>query len=62
MDKALMWLSFGARMVWAVNPQSRSVDDYRPGERTISLTESDTLDGLDILPGFTCLVSDLFGF
>ena len=62
MDKALMWLSFGARMVWAVNPQSRSVDIYRPDERTVTLTETDTLDGLDILPGFTCPVADIFSF
>ena len=62
MDKAIMWLSFGARMVWAINPESRSVDVYRPGERTLSLTETDILDGLDILPGFTCPVGDLFGF
>ena len=62
MDKALMWLSYGARMVWAVNPESRSVNVYRPGERTITLTESDTLDGLDILPGFTCPIADIFAF
>ena len=62
MDKALMWLSFGARMVWAINPESRSVDVYRPGERTVTLTETHTLDGLDIIPGFTCPVADIFGF
>ncbi len=62
MDKAIMWLSFGARMVWAVNPQSRSVDVYRPDERTVTLTETDTLDGLDILPSFTCPVADIFSF
>ena len=62
MDKALMWLGYGARMVWAVNPETRSVDVYRPGERTITLTESDTLDGLDILPGFTCPIADIFAF
>lgn len=62
MDKALMWLSFGARMVWAVNPETRSVDVYRLGERTITLTEGDILDGFDVLPGFTCAVEDIFGF
>ncbi len=62
MDKALMWLSYGTRMVWAANPESRSVDVYRPGERTVTLTESDTLDGLDILPGFTCPVANIFAF
>lgn len=47
-------------MVWTVNPESRSVDVYRPGERTTTLTEDDTLDGLDILPGFTCPIADIF--
>ena len=61
MDKALMWLSFGARMVWAVNLQSRSVDVYRVGERTVTLSEGDMLDGLDVVPGFTCAVGEIFG-
>ena len=62
MDKALMWLNFGVRMVYVVNPASHSVDVYRPNERTQTITEADALDGLDILPGFTCPVSDIFGF
>ena len=62
MDKALMWLSYGTRPVWAVNPGSRTVDVYRPGERTVTLGVDDALDGLDVLPGFTCPVSDIFDF
>ena len=62
MDKALMWLSYGTRLVWAVNPGSRTVDVYRPGERTATLGVDDALDGLDVLPGFTCPVSDIFDF
>jgi Uma2 family endonuclease len=62
MDKALMWLSYGTRLVWAVNPGSRTVDVYRPEERTVTLGVDDALDGLDILPGFTCPVSDIFDF
>ena len=61
-DKALMWLSYGARMVWTVNPESRSVDVYRPGERTITLQESDTLDGMTVLPGFQRTVREIFDF
>lgn len=61
MDKALMWLSYGARMVWTVNPESRSVDVYRVGERTVTLSECDMLDGLDVVPGFTCAVGEIFG-
>ena len=59
-DKALMWLSYGVSLVWAVNPDSRSVDVYRAGRAASTLLESDTLDGLDALPGFTCAVSDVF--
>ncbi len=62
MDKALMWLSYGVRMAWVVKPQSRSVDVYRAGERTITLTEGDSLDGLDVLPDFACPIADIFGF
>ena len=61
-DKALMWLSYGARMVWTVNPESRSVDVYRAGERAVTLREADTLNGLDILPGFDLPVRDIFDF
>ena len=59
-DKALMWLSYGVSLVWAVNPDTRSVDVYRAGRVTSTLLESDTLDGLDALPGFTCAVSEVF--
>ena len=59
-DKALMWLSYGVRLVWVVNPDARRVDMYRPGHAASTLTENDTLDGLDALPGFTCAVSEVF--
>ena len=59
-DKALMWLSYGVRLVWVVNPPTRSVDVYREGRTVATLTESGALDGLDTLPGFTCAVSDVF--
>ena len=62
MDKVLMWLSYGTRLVWAVNPGSRTVDVYRPEERTVTLGVDDALDGLDVLPGFTCPVNDIFDF
>ena len=61
-DKALMWLSYGARMVWTVNPESRSVDVYRAGERAVTLRDPDALDGIDILPGFDLPVRDIFDF
>ena len=58
--KARMWLRYDVRLVWVVLPQTRSVDVYRPGHAVTTLTEQDTLDGLDVLPGFTCPVSTVF--
>ena len=59
-DKALMWLSYGVRLVWVIHPDTRTVDVYRSGHAATTLTEDDTLDGLDALPGFTCGVSEIF--
>ena len=59
-DKALMWLSYGARLVWVVYPETRTVDAYREGGAVSTLTEDGALDGLDALPGFICPVADLF--
>ena len=59
-DKALMWLSHGARLVWVVHPETRTVDAHRAGGDAATLTQDDALDGLDALPGFSCTVRDLF--
>ncbi len=60
-DKAHMWLNHGVRLVWVVKPETRTVDVYRPGEPIATLGERDALDGLDVLAGFTCDVSAVFG-
>ena len=59
-EKAQMWLSFGVRLVWVVRPQSRTVDVHRPGEPVITLDDTQSLDGLDVLPGFACPLTDIF--
>ena len=60
-DKARMWLSHGVRLVWVVDPAARSIDIHRPGEATVTLAEGGALDGGDVLPGFACEVSAVFG-
>ena len=60
-DKALMWLRYGARLVWVVYPEARAVDVHREGRPVAALGENDALDGLDVLPGFSCPVRDVFG-
>ena len=60
-DKAHMWLNHGVRLVWVVQPETRTVDVYRPDREIATLGEQDALDGLDVLPGFTCEVRAVFG-
>ena len=60
-DKALMWLRYGVRLVWVVRPDERRVDVHRDGHPVAMLTESDALDGQDVLPGFSCPVREIFG-
>ena len=60
-DKAHMWLNHGVRLVWVVQPETRTVDVYRPDGEVATLGEQDALDGQDVLSGFTCEVSGLFG-
>ena len=59
-DKAWMWLSYGVRLVWVVQPDTRTVDVYRPGRAMVTLDEGDTLDGEGVLLGFTCAGREVF--
>ena len=59
-DKARMWLSYGVRLVWVVHPDTRTIDVHHPEHKVSTLTETDALDGADVLTSFSCPVSDLF--
>ena len=58
--KARMWLKFGARLVWVVHPERRTVDVHRASHAVVTLSDANSLDGLDVLPGFTCQVWAVF--
>ena len=60
-DKARMWLSHGVRLVWAVHPDTRTIDVHRADGPVATLGEDGALDGLDALPGFACEVGAVFG-
>jgi Uma2 family endonuclease len=47
-------------VVWVVNPTARGVEVHVPGQAVQTLSEQDTLDGGEILPGFTLLVGEIF--
>jgi Uma2 family endonuclease len=51
----------GVRLVWYVDPKSRTVTVYTSVDQSSVLTVEDTLDGGDVLPGFELPLVDLFG-
>jgi Uma2 family endonuclease len=54
------YLADGARLIWVFNPQSRKVTVHAPDlENPIVI--KDTLDGGDVLPGFTLDLQQFFG-
>lgn len=55
------YLFYGVPLVWLVDPETRTVTEYRGTMRGTELDEADTLDGGDVLPGFSCKVAELFG-
>ncbi len=54
----------GVRLVWIVNPFSRTVDVYRhkEGVKLQRFVEGEELDGEAILPGFKLLVNTIFDY
>jgi Uma2 family endonuclease len=59
-ERVEMWLDAGARMVWVVNPEWRSVTVYRSATDIKTLTEKDGLEGEEVVPGFLCRIRDIF--
>jgi Uma2 family endonuclease len=53
-------LRAGVRLVWVVNPASRTVWVRRADGTSATFHEQDELTGEDVLPGFRCRVGDLF--
>jgi Uma2 family endonuclease len=58
--KVMEWLMAGCSMVWVVNPGCRTVTVYRSFTDIRILTGDDVLDGAEVIPGFQCVISDLF--
>jgi Uma2 family endonuclease len=60
--KTAIYLRAGVRLIWNIWPKARSIEVWRQGAAHIPtsvLNENDHLDGLDVIPGFQCLVRDL---
>ena len=49
----------GVKLVWVVNPNSRTIRIHRPDHSVTELTDNDTLTGESVLPDFAVAVRDL---
>ena len=59
-EKAFAYLDGGTRLVWVIEPGSKTVIVYRSGTDITLLTREDTLTGEDVVEGFTCQVAEFF--
>jgi Uma2 family endonuclease len=57
--KALAWLDAGVRLVWVVDPETRTVTVYRRDGVSV-LRAEDVLEGEDVLPGFALPLEELW--
>ena len=58
--KVADWLAAGTKIVWVVDPERREVRVYRQDGGLSVLGSNDSLDGEDVLPGFTCPLVQVF--
>jgi Uma2 family endonuclease len=62
--KVREYIAAGTRLVWTVYPDEKTVYVFRPAEgaelRVQQFGLDDTLDGGDVLPGFTLPVREIF--
>ena len=58
--KTLLWLSYGAKQVWVVNPKDHTVRVHRSPTDTTTFSGSDYLEAPDLLPGFRLSLDRIF--
>lgn len=58
--KVAMYLEAGVRLVWLVDPLEQTVTVFRTGATPEKLDVTMTVDGGDVLPGFSAPVAEMF--
>lgn len=51
--KMAEYIAQGVRLAWLIDPETQTVEVHRPGRDVEVLTKPASLDGEDVLPGFT---------
>jgi Uma2 family endonuclease len=59
-EKIALYFAAGTRLVWVINPRRRTAAVYSSPTEVRILAEQDSLDGGEVLPGFSYELSKLF--
>ncbi len=59
-EKVADWLSAGTRLVLIANPQGRTVTVRRSEREALNFSEEKTIEGGEVVPGWTLPVADVF--
>lgn len=59
-EKIEDWIQAGIKLLWIVDPKLRTITVYRSLTDVATKTAVDILEGEHVVPGFRCLVSDIF--
>ena len=57
--KIIEYLNAGGKAVWVIDIDARTLTVHTAAAPPLVLTDADTVDGEDYLPGFACAVADL---
>ena len=58
-QKIVEYLNAGGKAVWVIDIDARTLTVHTADAPPLVLTDADTVDGGDYLPGFVCAVADL---
>lgn len=59
-EKVAEYLGAGVRLVWVIDPPTKTVRVHRADGSTATLHSGDELSGEEVIVGFRCRVADLF--
>ncbi len=59
-EKVQNWLHAGSSAVWVVDPKTQTVTVYDSARKAVILQSTESLEGGDLLPGFSTPVAELY--
>jgi Uma2 family endonuclease len=59
-EKIADFLNAGCRAVWIINPKLKTLTVHSAGQQALVYQENQSVDGGDVLPGFTSRVAEFF--